>query len=186
MRKEIYSIKKKELNDKINDLNIIINKDEEEIAPIRTKFNTLNDKVKSYEKYHLPTHLNKLNLEIKKIKEKLSFAPVSVNQETELFNRKNLLEEYQTALKAFIDFKKENNEALNKTREPKQKRKELIEQRKKINDEIKELKEQKNIVKPEIENMKKIIDSLKADKRQISQQIRELNEEWDNQWYEYN
>ena len=58
--------------------------------------------------------------------------------------------------------------------------------RKKINDEIKELKEQKNIVKPEIENMKKIIDSLKADKRQISQQIRELNEEWDNQWYEYN
>ena len=113
--------KKKELNDKINELNDTISKDEEEIAPIRTKFNTLSDKVKSYEKYHLPTHLNKLNLEIKKIKEKLSFAPVSVNQEAELFNRKNLLEEYQVALKAFIDFKKENNEALNKTREPKQK-----------------------------------------------------------------
>ena len=111
--------KKKELNDKINELNDIINKEEEEITPIRTKFNALNDKVKSYEKYHLPIQLNKLNSEIKKIKEKLSFAPVSVNQETELFNRKNLLEEYQVALKAFLDFKKENSEALNKTREPK-------------------------------------------------------------------
>ena len=95
----------------------------------------------------------------------------SNNQETELFNRKNLLEEYQVALKAFLDFKKENSEALNKTREPKKERKELIEQRKKINDEIKQLKDQKSMVKPEIENMKKIVEKLKEDKRQISQQI---------------
>lgn len=34
--------------------------------------------------------------------------------------------------------------------------------------------------------MKKIIDSLKDDKRKINQQIREIYEEWNNQWYEYN
>ena len=62
------------------------------------------------------------------------------------------------ALKAFIDFKKENNEALNKAKEPKQKRKELFAERDKINKQIGELKEQKKVVIQEIENMKKIID----------------------------
>ena len=177
--------RKKKINEKIKELNDEINNLEQSIIPIKNKFNALNDKVKSYEKYHLPNHLNKLNAEIKKIKEKISFAPVSVNEETELINRKNLLEEYQKALKAFIDFKKENNEALNKAKEPKQKRKELFAERDQINKEIGQLKEQKKVVIPEIENMKKIIDSLKADKRKISQQIREINEEWNNQWNEY-
>ena len=107
---------KKQINQKIKDLNDEINNLEQSIIPIKNKFNALNDKVKSYEKYHLPNHLNKLNQEIKKNKEKISFAPVSVNEEAELINRKNLLEEYQKALKAFIDFKKENNEALNKAK----------------------------------------------------------------------
>ena len=168
--------KRKEINDKIKKLNEEINKAEQTIMPLRTKFSELSEKVKSYEKYHLPNHLNKLNSEIRKIKEKISFAPVSVNEEADLINRKNLLEDYQTALKAFIDFKKENNEELNKTREPKQKRKELYAQRDKINEEIGKLKAQKDVVKPEIENMKKIVDSLKEDKRKISQQIRELND----------
>ena len=177
--------RKKDINIEIKKLTEEINIIEQEIIPIRNKFNLLSDKVKTYEKYHLPNHINKLNQEIKKIKEKISFAPVSVNEENELINRKNLLEEYQKALKAFIDFKKENNEALNKAREPKQKRKELYTERDKISKEIGELKAQKDVVIPEIENMKKIVDSLKEDKRKISEQIRELNNEWNNQWNEY-
>lgn len=98
--------KLKELNNQIKDLNIEIDAAEAQILPIRTKFNTLNDKVKSYEKYHFPNHLNKLNAEIKKIKEKISFAPVSVNEESELTNRKYLMEEYQKALKEFVELKK--------------------------------------------------------------------------------
>ena len=178
--------RKKELNEQIKKINDEINAHEQSIIPIKTKFGTLSDKVKSFEKYHLPNHLNKLNAEIKKIKEKISFAPVSVNEEAELFNRKNLLEDYQKALKAFLDFKKENEEALNKTREPRKKRKELYEELNKIKKEIDKLKSQKDVVKPEIENMKKIVDSLKEDKKKISQQIREINEEWNNQWNEYN
>ena len=42
--------KLKELNNQIKDLNIEIDAAEAQILPIRTKFNTLNDKVKSYEK----------------------------------------------------------------------------------------------------------------------------------------
>lgn len=61
---------KKQINQKIKDLNDEINNLEQSIIPIKNKFNALNDKVKSYEKYHLPNHLNKLNQEIKKIKEK--------------------------------------------------------------------------------------------------------------------
>ena len=177
--------RRKKINEEIKTLNEEINKIEEDIIPIRNKFNLLSDKVKTYEKYHLPNHLNKLNQEIRKIKEKISFAPVSVNEEQDLINRKNLLEEYQKALKAFLDFKKENAEALNKTKEPRQKRKELYAQRDKISKEIGELKAQKDVVIPEIENMKKIIDSLKEDKRKISEQIRELNNEWNKQWDEY-
>ena len=59
---------KKQINQKIKDLNDEINNLEQSIIPIKNKFNALNDKVKSYEKYHLPNHLNKLNQEIKKIK----------------------------------------------------------------------------------------------------------------------
>ena len=178
--------KLKEVNNQIKDLTSIIDAAEQEILPLRTKFNTLNDKVKSYEKYHLPNHLNKLNAEIKKIKEKISFAPVSVNEEAELTNRKYLLEEYQKVLKELVEFKKEHSEELNKSREPKLKRKGLYEEKKKLKDEIDKLKEQKNVKKPEIENMNKIIEKLREDKKQISQQIREINNEWNNQWYEYN
>lgn len=135
--------KLKELNNQIKDLNIEIDAAEAQILPIRTKFNTLNDKVKSYEKYHFPNHLNKLNAEIKKIKEKISFAPVSVNEETELTNRKNLMEEYQKALKEFVEFKKEHNEELNKNKEPKLKRKKLFDERNKLRDEIKKIKRTK-------------------------------------------
>ena len=108
-----------------------------------------------------PFHLNKISTEIRKIKEKISFSPGSVNQESELINRKNLLEEYYNAKKAFVDFKNEHQGELDKAKEPKKKRAELYKEREKIDKEIDQLKAQKYVVKPEIENMKKIIDSLK-------------------------
>ena len=177
--------RKKALTKQINNLSNEIKTIEETVGPIRTKFNNLSDKVKTFDKYHLPFHLNKISTEIRKIKEKISFSPLSVNQESELINRKNLLEEYYNAKKAFVDFKNEHQEELDKAKEPKKKRAELFKEREKIDKEIDQLKAQKDVVKPEIENMKKIIDSLKEDKRKISEQIRQINDEWNNQWYEY-
>ena len=52
--------RRKKINEEIKTLNEEINKIEEDIIPIRNKFNLLSDKVKTYEKYHLPNHLNKL------------------------------------------------------------------------------------------------------------------------------
>ena len=77
----------------------------------------------------------------------------------------------QKALKTFLDFKKENEVALNKTLETRKKRNKLYEELNKIKKEIDKLKSQKEVVKPEIENMKKIVDSLKKDKKKLSQQI---------------
>jgi uncharacterized coiled-coil DUF342 family protein len=117
---------KKDVNAKIKELTEEINKHEQSIAPIRNKFSMLSDKVKSYGKYGLPQNLKKIASEIKKIKEKISFSAININEEQELINRKSLLEEYQKDLKAFLDFKKENNETLNKTKEPKKTKKRII------------------------------------------------------------
>lgn len=177
--------KKKTLTTQIKNLNKQINDDEESIAPIKNKFNALNDKVKSYERYHFGTNLKKLAQELRKIKEKISFGAISINEETELNNRKAVLEEYQKALKTFLDFKKENNEALNKTKEARNQRKELYKQRDELDKQIEELKAKKEIKKPEIVRINKIIDSLKEDKKKINEEIRQIRNDWNNQWYEY-
>ena len=177
--------KKKTLSTTIKNLNKQINDDEESIAPIKNKFNALNDKVKSYERYHFGTNLKKLAQELRKIKEKISFGAISINEETELNNRKAVLEEYQKALKTFLDFKKENNETLNKTKEARNQRKELYKQRDELDKQIEELKAKKEIKKPEIVRINKIIDSLKEDKKKINEEIRQIHNDWNNQWYEY-
>ena len=133
----------KSINEQIKKLSDQINVMEESIGPIRAKFNTLSDKVKTYDKYHLSPYLNKISTDIRKIKEKISFSSVSVKEEAELINRKNLLEEYYKVLKDFVDFKKENKDALNKVKEPKEKRKELFDKKDKLKKEIEKLKEKK-------------------------------------------
>ena len=184
--KENVFQKMKKINEEIKALSLQIKNEEEPLAPLRKKFAALSDKVKSYEKYHFSTNLKKVNQEIKKIKEKLSFGAINVSEENDLVQRKSILEEYEKTLKTFLDFKKENNETLNKTKEPKQKRKALYEQRDKLDKEIKELKAKKELKKPEIENINKIIESLKEDKRKINEEIRQVYKDWDNEWYEYN
>jgi uncharacterized coiled-coil DUF342 family protein len=177
---------RKKLNEEIKKLTEQINNEEQSIAPIRKKFNMLNDKVKSYEKYHFKPFLKAVTQEIRKIQEKISFSAINVNEEQDLLNRKSLLEDYQKALKAFLDFKKENNETLNKTKEIRNNRKKLYEERDKCNKEIDALQSQKEIKKPEIERINKIIDSLKEDKRKINDEISQIYSDWNNQWYEYN
>ena len=170
---------KKDVNAKIKELTEEINKHEQSIAPIRNKFSMLSDKVKSYGKYGLPQNLKKIASEIKKIKEKISFSAININEEQELINRKSLLEEYQKDLKAFLDFKKENNETLNKTKEPKKQRKELFEQRDKLDEKINALISKKETKQPEIDRINKIIESLKEDKKKINEEIRAIYAEWD-------
>ena len=177
---------KKDVNAKIKELTEEINKHEQSIAPIRNKFSMLSDKVKSYGKYGLPQNLKKIASEIKKIKEKISFSAININEEQELINRKSLLEEYQKDLKAFLDFKKENNETLNKTKEPKKQRKELFEQRDKLDEKINALISKKETKQPEIDRINKIIESLKEDKKKINEEIRAIYAEWDKVWYDYN
>ena len=109
--------KRKNLTEEIKKLTQQINNEEQSIAPIRKKFNLLNDKVKAFDKYHLKPNLKSVAGEIKKIQEKISFSAINVNEEQELLNRKSILEDYQKALKAFLDFKKENSVNLNKTKE---------------------------------------------------------------------
>ena len=177
--------KRKNLTEEIKTLTQQINNEEQSIAPIRKKFNLLNDKVKAFDKYHLKPNLKSVAGEIKKIQEKISFSAINVNEEQELLNRKSILEDYQKALKAFLDFKKENSENLNKTKELKITRKKLFEERDKCDKEIEELKSKKETKKPEIERINKIIESLKEDKKKINDEIRQLHNEWNNQWYEY-
>ncbi len=177
---------KKDINAKIKELTDQINKHEDSIAPIRNKFTMLSNKVKSYDKFGLPHNPKKLAQEIKKIKEKISFSAININEEQELINRKNLLEEFQKPLKEFLDFKKENEEVMNKMKEPKQQRKVLYEKREKINKEIESLISKKETKKPEIDRINKIIDSLKEDKRKINEEIRTVYAEWDKAWYDYN
>ena len=185
--KENVFQKKKNVGLEIKKLTEQINNEEQSIAPIRKKFNLLNDKVKSYERYHFnTTNLKKIASEIRKIQEKISFSNINVNEEQDLLNRKAALEDYQKDLKAFLDFKKENSENLNKTKDLKAKRKELFEQRDKLDKEIQSLKSKKENKKPEIDRINKIIQLLKEDKRKINEEIRQVYKEWNDKWYEYN
>ena len=177
--------RKKEILTQIEELNNQIKAEENDILPIRKKFNDLSDKVKSYEKYYFGTNLQKLGQEFKKIQEKLSFGEISVSEENELRNKKNILDEYQKVLSEFQNFKKENNEKLNKTKEPRQKRKELYEQLNKIKEEIDSVKNKKQQSEPEINNILSIINSLKQNKKEINAEIGEVYKEWDDKWYEY-
>ena len=124
--------KKKVVNKKIKDLNIEINKLEQDIAPIRNKFTALSNKVKSYERYHFPNNPKRVAQDLKKIKEKISFAAINVTEETELIKRKAILEDYEKDLNEFIKFKNENNEALNKAKQPKDEKKKIICRKRKI------------------------------------------------------
>ena len=185
--KENVFQKKKNVGLEIKKLTDEINKEEQAIAPIRKKFNLLNEKVKSYERYHFnTTNVKKIATEIRKIQEKISFSNINVNEEQDLLNRKAALEDYQKDLKAFQDFKKENNETLNKTKDLKAKRKVLFEERDKLDKEIQSLKSKKENKKPEIDRINKIIDSLKEDKKKINEEIRQVYKEWNDKWYEYN
>ena len=167
-------------------MNIEINNHEQSIAPLRNKFNELSNKVKQYEKYHFPSNPKRLAAELKKIKEKISFAAINVTEETELIKRKGILEDYEKDLLEFIKFKEENMESLNKSKKPKEERQQLRKKREELNKQIEELKSKKYVKKPEIERLNLIIDSLKKDKEEISKEIKALYTEWDNQWYEYN
>ena len=138
--------KMKDVNAQIKDLSNQIKTQEDQIAPIRNKFNALKDKLKNFERYKLTMNPEKLAKEIKKIKEKISFSAINVTQETELINRKDLLEDYQKHLIPFINYKKENQEKLGATKEPRDKRKKLLEERDKLDKEIKKLKEKKYLL----------------------------------------
>ena len=178
--------KMKDVNAQIKDLSNQIKTQEDQIAPIRNKFNALKDKLKNFERYKLTMNPEKLAKEIKKIKEKISFSAINVTQETELINRKDLLEDYQKHLIPFINYKKENQEKLGATKEPRDKRKKLLEERDKLDKEIKKLKEKKEETKPEINQINDLIEKLKKEKAEISQKIRDINYEWNQKWYEYN
>ena len=52
--------RKKALTKQINDLSNEIKTIEETLGPIRTKFNSLSDKVKTFDKYHLQRKIQKL------------------------------------------------------------------------------------------------------------------------------
>ena len=178
--------KRKLVNARIKELNIEINNHEQSIAPIRNKFTALSNKVKSYERYHFPNNPKRVAADLKKIKEKISFAAINVTEETELIKRKALLEDYQKDLNEFLKFKEENNETLNKTKPAKEEKKNKYKEREDLDKQIEELQKKKTIKKPEIERLNQIIDSLKKDKQAISKEIKDVYAEWDNQWYEYN
>ena len=176
----------KEVKTKIKDLNKEINDHEQSIAPIKNKFNLLNNKVKSYERYRFPHNPKRVAQELKKLREKISFAAINVTEETELIKRKDVLEEYEKALNEFLKFKEQNNEALNKTKKPREEKAELKKKLEEIQKQLDQLEAKKEVKNPEIERLNILINSLKQDKQEISKQIKEIYKEWDNQWYEYN
>ena len=180
----------KEINAKIKKLTEEINAQESTIQPIRNKLNDLNNKLKEYERYKFPMNEKKVATEIRKIQEKISFSAINVTQETELINRKALLEDYQKILKPYLAFRRENKEKLDVTKKPREERKKLYEERNALDKKIKDLlsKEQKQIEKsgPEINNINNLIEKLKKEKAENSEKIRQINNEWNQAWYEYN
>ena len=180
----------KEINAQIKKLTDEINAQESVIQPIRNKLNDLKNKLKEFERYKFPMNEKKVATEIRKIQEKISFSAINVTQETELINRKALLEDYQKALKPYLAFRKENREKLDVTKKPIEERKKLYEERSALDKKIKDLlsKEQKQIEKsgPEINNINNLIEKLKKEKTENSEKIRQINNEWNQAWYEYN
>lgn len=180
----------KEINAQIKKLTDEINAKESVIQPIRNKLNDLNNKLKEFERYKFPMNEKKVATEIRKIQEKISFSAINVTQETELINRKALLEDYQKALKPYLAFRKENREKLDVTKKPREERKKLYEERSALDKKIKDLlsKEQKQMEKsgPEINNINNLIEKLKKEKAENSEKIRQINNEWNQAWYEYN
>ena len=175
----------KELIEEAKKIKELIKKDEDAIAPIRSKYNLLNEKVKSYEKFHYSTNRKIIESRIRKIQEQLSFGELTTHEESNLHEEKSNLENYLKILIEFIDFKAKHKDEFGKNIDKKKRLKEIHQQLDEINKEFEEIKKRKDIVKPEINVINNQIQSLIKDKEENSRKIKELYDQWDQEAYAY-
>lgn len=179
-------------NEMVKTLRAQFGEKEKETEEIRRKSKEATDELKAYERLGCGTNEKKVRDLIKNIQEQLSFGDISVPEEKRLSDKKADLENYLKLLKKTKPIKEQAKkpiEELNKLRtqlkEAQKKRDQIYEKYGITKTKSKEDKKEKKPDNPEIARLNTLIDTLYNEKRELIDEKRKIQDEYNQQWYDY-